>query len=56
MRAMRRLEMLQHGMMPIPIGLETAPREVLDKLGIHGVQYSAVYNERYIPIVQHNHE
>lgn len=55
-RAAKRAEMLRQGMMPIPVGLETATRDTLSKLGIVGVQYSATYNERYVPASIHRHE
>lgn len=55
-RAKRRLEMMRRGMIPIPIGLEAAPREQLEKLGIVGVEYSVDFNERYVPLQPHRHE
>lgn len=55
-RAIKRLEMMAEGMMPIPIGLERAPRETLEKLGIKGVEYSYEYNERYTPLITHKYE
>lgn len=55
-RSAKRAEMLKQGMMPIPVGMETATRETLAKLGIVGVQYSPVYNERYVPASIHRHE
>lgn len=55
-RAAKRAEMLKQGMMPIPVGLETATRESLAKIGIVNVQYSPVYNERYVPASVHRHE
>lgn len=55
-RSAKRAEMLKQGMMPIPVGLETATRDTLAKLGIKGVQYSVAYNERYVPTSVHRHE